>query len=167
MRCTPHSWREACWACSGRSCPPSGLPLLSHCRCPGETRWLLSRLMMHKTNDEPSSPFLVSAFKSSDWCRVLAVGVKVVDNSFRAVESLQRECLCMNQEKGASSRLTHRAQSSQAGAASVQRKSAHHSGHNSTQAPRSAPTRLLSWSYYVARELCSHTCGPEGIAWGH
>lgn len=45
--------------------------------------------MMHKINDKPSSPFLVSAFKNRDWFRVLAVGVQVLDNSFRAVENLQ------------------------------------------------------------------------------
>lgn len=45
--------------------------------------------MMHKKNDEPSNPFLVFTFKSSDWLRVLGVGLeKTRCPRFRAVASL-------------------------------------------------------------------------------
>lgn len=50
--------------------------------------------MMHKENDEPADPFLVSAFKSSGWLRMLVLGSEedavslVLVNRFRAAPRL-------------------------------------------------------------------------------
>ena len=58
----------------GGADPLPGLTLPQHHQGPGRTSLAVGWLVMHKENDEPSIPFLVSTFKSNDRLRLLVVG---------------------------------------------------------------------------------------------